>query len=893
MSKADELPDLFPGARWHATHQASVDAILNPLDIKRPVISMGDRFFNMDNWQVLWFTNNLVAWAKKNPRSIPTDSDIRGMMNFSRELQQLSAPQIFIAKTPEKLTQRTALALVGGAYHEAWHTVYSDRSTLSFKDAKELVKDWGKIKDWTNFIDLFAKVRGWIEDIRIENQGCQDYPGAYVPMCDLADFVIHQEMKLRTDALASGKISTDSKEIKKGVFLCLLRDLGLGYSTDDTRAAMATYKELAPDVVALFKRGTKIRDIVDRARKLGTNKHGFVHLSIELCLVLQEMQEQAPPPPPMPSGGSGEQDSPPQDSESESEDASDSGASGKKKQKSKSDKKPKQEKSDQKDNNSDSSDGDSGEGDSGEDDDEEGSEDSDSKGSDSKPQKDQKSDKEKNKGSKESSDDEDSDGEGSDEGGSEEDGDFDEDGDSGDSDDASNNGGDDDSDEDGDGDGEGDSEGDDSDENGDSEGDDGEGNGEDSDDGDGDGDGDGENGDEDSGEGGGNGEQSQKGLNASDNNASQGSQDSSMAQTGGGAGAGEDENTQDTVNKILTAEEEKQVQPLTMAEALQIAFELALKQEELPTEKGEKPWNPLTCQEDEVFVIKKVSKLETAAKTMQDEVKQQVAALRARLRNLVLAREMTDREHGVRRGKSLSPRMLVDSKASLMSGAYPNRAYQHTADQQDTSIAMSICIDQSSSMTGLKQTVQKGVMVLTEPVESIGGKTFVFGFRDGKTIYGYGGGISGGHHRTSSMNFDVFKKWDERMAECRTKILQTKAVGGTPLSDGIQYGLMSLQNRKEGHRVLVVMTDGVPDANHIPVMRHQFRVAREAGVHIIGVGITPGASYVQKTFDDYVYAPDISALPHLLILKLNELLDRSEKNRGKQVKNVKRVSTWK
>jgi X-linked retinitis pigmentosa GTPase regulator len=891
MNKADELPDLFPGARWHATHQASVDAILNPLGIKRPVISMGDRFFNMDNWQVLWFTNNLVAWAKKNPRSIPTDSDIRGMMNFSREIQQLYAPQIFIAKTPEKLTQRTALALVGGAYHEAWHTVYSDRSTLSFKDAKELVKDWGKIKDWTNFIDLFAEVRGWIEDIRIENQGCQDYPGAYIPMCDLADFVIHQEMKLRTEALASGEISKDAKEIKKGVFLCLLRDLGLGYSTDDTRAAMATYKKLAPDVVALFKRGTKIRDIVERARKLGKDKHGFVHLSIELCLVLQEIQEQGPPPPPMPSGDGEGQDSPPQDNESESEDDSDSGASGKKKQKSKSDKKPKQEKSDQKEN-SDSSDGDSGEGDSGEDENEEESESSDSKGSESKPQKDQKSDK-GNKDSKDPSDDgEYGDSEGSDDGDNDGDGDEDEgeseDGE-GDSDDDSNNGGEDsgDSDEGDDEDGE-DSDGDDGDSSGEDEG---EGDDEGDSEGDGDEDGDSEGDGEDSD--GDDGDFSGDGGDSNSSQGSQGSQNSSTAQTGGGAGKGESENIQDTVNKILTAEEEKQVQPLTMAEALQIAFELALKQEELPTEKNEKPWNPLTCQQDEVIVIKKNPKLDTEAKQMQDKVKQQVAALRARLRNLVLAREMTDREHGVRRGKSLSARMLVDSKASLMSGAYPNRAYQHTADQQDTSIAMSICIDQSGSMGVLKETVQEGVMVLTEPVESIGGKTFVFGFRDGKSVYGYGYGNDKKYHRTSTMNFDVFKKWDERMAECRTKILQTKATGGTPLSDGIQYGLMSLQNRKEGHRVLVVMTDGMPDDSHIPVMRHQFRVAREAGVHIIGVGITSGASYVQNTFDDYVYAPEISALPHLLILKLTALLERSEKNRGKQVKNVKRVSSWK
>ena len=51
------------------------------------------------------------------------------------------------------------------------------------------------------------------------------------------------------------------------------------------------------------------------------------------------------------------------------------------------------------------------------------------------------------------------------------------------------------------------------------------------------------------------------------------------------------------------------------------------------------------------------------------------------------------------------------------------------------------------------------------------------------------------------------------------------------------------------------------------------KLAREAGVHVIGVGIGSDAKYVAKTFDDHVHVEKVAEMPGALIRKLNEIVD--------------------
>ena len=78
-------------------------------------------------------------------------------------------------------------------------------------------------------------------------------------------------------------------------------------------------------------------------------------------------------------------------------------------------------------------------------------------------------------------------------------------------------------------------------------------------------------------------------------------------------------------------------------------------------------------------------------------------------------------------------------------------------------------------------------------------------------------------------------------------------------------------------------------------MRGQIRQAKEAGIHVIGVGVGSNAHYVQQTFPDSVYSPHLREIPDLIMKKLNEVCDFTGRFRGRRMKNfdsrmVKRVT---
>jgi nitric oxide reductase activation protein len=221
----------------------------------------------------------------------------------------------------------------------------------------------------------------------------------------------------------------------------------------------------------------------------------------------------------------------------------------------------------------------------------------------------------------------------------------------------------------------------------------------------------------------------------------------------------------------------------------------------------------------------------------------------------------------------LSDRMLVDSMATMRSGQVPTRAYQRTGEQIDNSLAAVVVLDQSGSMAyggSVKLTnAVKGVLAIVDPLDSLGCAVEAVGFRDGAYIAPGGNG----YHRSAGVDIDVFKGFNERMSTVKGRFAGAKAVGGTPMADGIQYAINALQTRREGHRVVFVVTDGDPNSGTVQVINRQIRLARESGLHIIGVGIGSEAAYVQRLFDDYVYVTEVSKLPSALISKLHAIVD--------------------
>lgn len=858
----DPVPEM-KGDRWRATHRANVVAILGT-EAPR-VISQGTKFYNVDRWTVRILVKHMCDWAKANPGCVPTRANVtEWVTSANNEKVKENERRIVIAATPTTLSLRVALALVGGGYHEAWHTKYSCRRNLTVDEACTLILPrWASVPDWAPLHGLLQDWNNIVEDIRIERRGNEDYPGCYDKMCELQDFILMQEFADRQELLTERGPKPLEKPLP--IVTGMFRDLGLGYDTDTQNQALRSYKERNADACDLVENGPirpHLNESIDMPR---TDVLGCLRVAMDVLIELQklidpeDMKKAAndaqasggkPKCPkcgapgkdlvvrPLSDGKGGKikgkgiitctkcgwqevvdlkiappsaaQPAPPQDADDlikfedmpqQSGDADGEG-DGSKGEPQDGKGTGKGSGKGQPGSSKDKPDSSGGSGSSGKDD---GSEDgADGKGSGGD---------EEGEGSSG-----DEDGEGS---GSTDDGD-----EPSDSDDAS-----------------------------------------------------------DEGKGGGEGGQGDDSSKTNDDKPAPGAGghhwDPERAKAW--------EMVAEEVLDAATKGEEAGLRDLSSA--LEEAFEAVRDREGADCTDAERVWRPYNPALDIITVVppSDAGKADDQrrAKALLASVKAECSFLRARLRSIVRAVEQRSVVHGVRRGRELSERMLVDSVAAIRSGQAPSRAYFTVSDKIDTSIAAAIVIDQSSSMAWPRTKLQDAtrcLVALTEPLDSIGAAVLVAGFRDGPhnpNPVDYSDIQSGEFHRNEGVCHDVFKGFDEKFQSACWRFANTRAVGGTPMSDGVQFGLECLSQRPEGHRVLFIVTDGEPNYGHTPVIKRQIRIAKKSGINVIGVGIGAESKSVMTLFPDHVWAANISELPKALITKLNEILDFRGIGRGR------------
>ena len=361
--------------------------------------------------------------------------------------------------------------------------------------------------------------------------------------------------------------------------------------------------------------------------------------------------------------------------------------------------------------------------------------------------------------------------------------------------------------------------------------------------------------------------------------------------------------------------------------------------------EGEQPYRPWDPSLDQVRVVstKDFPGALQKAREIHASVRAECAYLNTRLRSIARALEMTDTFHGVPRGRGLSERMLVDTYLTIQSGGKPRRAYYQTEQKLDLSMAVAVVVDESGSMgmpygkstrgsmgdgfsgctacgdlqvkvrnTGTWQTgiarcgscgyqervqlrrkkddASRMLLAIADPCERLGFAVQCSGFRSGSEVQvnPIPQGERHLYHRYDGKIHDVFKGFGEKLRSVLHRFALVQANGSTPLADGIQFGLDSLSCRDEAHRILIVLTDGEPTEGH-RVIPWQLRVAKEAGIHVIGVGIGGEAAGVKTRFDDWIWDADSSAIPKLLVQKLNDLLDLRATKRGRRIKKPKTV----
>lgn len=286
-------------------------------------------------------------------------------------------------------------------------------------------------------------------------------------------------------------------------------------------------------------------------------------------------------------------------------------------------------------------------------------------------------------------------------------------------------------------------------------------------------------------------------------------------------------------------------------------------------EANEAVWRPFTTDHDKVRFPSVSDKDRRNADRLKKEVKAEISFLRAKLRSKFLQANKVETRHGVRRGKGLSSRLLVNTALESKATGRARRPDWDRRQVDSTSLAVSVVLDQSGSMSGSEHIAAMAGIAIAEPLVSLGSPCQVIGPRDG-TWYGGYYNHHEGCHRSHAVDVDIFKDWDEKLKDTLPRFAKVKATGGTPLSDGIQFALKELNNRPERHRVVMVVTDGMP--NCPDVVRRQIRLAAEAGVYVVGIGIGWGADGVRGLFPHHVAVPNMADLPKEMISVLDGIM---------------------
>ena len=817
-SSPQNISSTYAGSRYRKMWQAAADGVFPQEHI--PVSSAGARFFNQDNWTARAFVVAMCESLKQHTIAVEDLNLWVPVWCGKANQHHIYTPSIVVAATAEDLSRRDRDAIAGGCYHEKGHTAYSCRRRLGESEMLTLLEEvWELVPNWAPYAGTILQWGNLIEDIRIERLLQKDYAGTGNRLAPLQDFVLEQEIEGKAAAEHRGLPVNEDLRVVTGAF----RDLGLGYDTPLQMQVLAEYEAASPEAWALVNTGD-LSDLLRASIALGDeNKHGddLAHLTLAMKVIATLLSKS---------------DSPmedPEDGEGEGEGkvACEHCGAGADKLRSRAVKGQPDKIAivctacghktiiDKPEAAPEGGEG-SGEGVSIEDpnaEPQEGGSEGDASDDSNAPEG------EVIRADKEEEDGDPADGT----------------------------------------DGEGSSEGDED--------------GEDGEDG-------------EASEGSDKSEDTEDGTDTDGEPSDTDEGETNEGGTTGGSGAGAEQEAltaEEVAASIVDALEDGEDSGIkTHNEALDALVEADNQKEAANVLPGEKRWNPWNPDGDVVMPAAEGSR--SAANTIRNKARKSGGALKTQLRRKFLADRSTRRFHGVKRGRGLSERRLVDSAVEMAANVTPTRPDFADVAKRDCSLAAAIIVDQSGSMHSRRETAAIAMMALADGLDGVGAPVLCAGFRD---IWGnnYGTpdvpmvqGTDGRHfHRSGNIGIDVFKGWEEPLRKCVARFPSVQATGGTPMADGVQYGMQALSERPERHRVLFVLTDGEPDWDHTGVMRRQIRLAREAGIEVVGVGIDAGCYGVRRTFETGVAVENLEELPKAILSILDDIVFPSKAKRVK------------
>ena len=258
------------GGQVRATHGQTIRSVLYDHDDVPPVSSQGQSFYNADSWTIRILVKLMCTWAYQNPNCTPTVEIIKDWVVTANSQVGSVERKVVIAATQDQLDRAMLLALVGGGYHEAWHTRYSKRDRLDWRVVvPNILKRWAMVKNWSPFHNELQKWNNVVEDIRIERVGIKEFPPTRHSMVELQDFVLNLEKQGLENARSHGhKGERNALSVITGAF----RDLGLGYTESSLQnEIILSYQKDNKEGFDLVDSG-ELRPLLDKSINLTDSK---------------------------------------------------------------------------------------------------------------------------------------------------------------------------------------------------------------------------------------------------------------------------------------------------------------------------------------------------------------------------------------------------------------------------------------------------------------------------------------------------------------------------------------------------------------------------------------------------------------------------------------------
>lgn len=203
--------------------------------------------------------------------------------------------------------------------------------------------------------------------------------------------------------------------------------------------------------------------------------------------------------------------------------------------------------------------------------------------------------------------------------------------------------------------------------------------------------------------------------------------------------------------------------------------------------------------------------------------------------------------------------------------------YTNTLPAPKLSTAWSVLIDQSGSMRGHKiDTARVASLSLGETLNRCGIPFEMFGWTTDQQMVPASRRSSGKYTRYGAQSYFQYKAFDEPWPRVRQRTSAIQAVANNDDAEAVLFAAKRLLQRKEHHKVLLVMSDGQP-AYYTPSgvspseqLREALATVKAAGIRTIGVGIL--SHHVEDYYDDCIVVDDLERWTPQLIEKVRSIV---------------------